>query len=100
MVAHSTRATLLPGSRVGTLDSKKCPVCERNQWRSGDYVVIANVYEGGKWNRLETIHVNCYREGNETHPAEEYGPAGTADEYARALSSSGMPRSISVKQRD
>lgn len=91
-----SRAKLVPGSRCGTLGATKCPICLVNQWRSSDWVVVSNVYVDEVWDRMEITHLRCYRDGNDTHPPEEYGPAGTPDEYARALSMSGTPKNISV----
>lgn len=94
---HTTRAKLVPGARVGDLGGKKCPVCEINQWRSSDWVVVANVYVNGKWDRMEVEHILCYRDGNKTHPPEEYGSAGTQYEYDKAMSMSGIPKNISFR---
>ncbi len=47
-----------------------CPVCEqpvkfvaRKHLRQ----VICNVYEGDKWNRVETYHQTCYQASGEPH---------------------------------
>ena len=50
----------------------ECPVCgERVKYRARhrDQQVICNVYEDGRWQRVEQYHLDCY-----TESGSPYGP--------------------------
>jgi len=61
--------TIEPGN------SAMCPVCDlqvKFQARTQAKQVICNVYQDGKWQRVEQYHTACY-EG----ASEPYGPPST-----------------------
>ena len=48
----------------------ECPVCgDRVKYRARhrDQQVICNVYEDGRWQRVEQYHLDCYNEAGEPH---------------------------------
>ena len=58
--------TIEPGN------SAICPGCDQQvkfQARTQGKQVICNVYEDGKWQRVEHYHITCYDEASEPYGA-------------------------------
>ena len=56
--------TIEPGN------SAICPLCElqvKFQARTQGKQIICNVYEGGRWQRVEQYHLACYDEASEPY---------------------------------
>lgn len=64
----------------------ECPHCgERVKFRARhrDQQVICNVYVGGKWDRVEQYHDECYVEAGEPHGEAIHKPRENLRQQAR-----------------
>jgi hypothetical protein len=80
MATQSNTATAEPGDQLWESRavarlieagcSADCPRCEdrvKFRARHRDQQVICNVYEDGKWLRVEQFHLECYSEAGSPH---------------------------------
>lgn len=65
----SSRAVVRSIEPGNTAECARCGVVVKFVARAQGRQVIANVYEGGAWARVEHYHVECYGEAG-----EPYGP--------------------------
>lgn len=70
--ALATRAVLRRIEQgVGQNGETPCPGCGQRMkfrsWRDKAFMVLANVYEGDRWARVEYWHDPCYQEAGEPH---------------------------------
>lgn len=69
-----TRVALVSPEKVGSNVCARCARLFRRSWRRrSDLVVVANVYEGRRWNRVEAFHQECYREAGCPYGASREG---------------------------
>jgi hypothetical protein len=62
-----TRAVLRTVEPGGTTLCTKCGEWVKFHARKKTKQVICNVYVGGRWDRVEQFHENCYYEAGEPH---------------------------------
>jgi hypothetical protein len=70
-VTQTSRAVIRTIEPGNSANCRHCGVQVKFQARSQARQVICNVYEDGKWQRVEHFHAACYDEAD--HP---YGPPG------------------------
>jgi hypothetical protein len=77
-----TRVVLKPGRAVGSATGR-CPACTDHTWARGakggrdSKVVIANIYDDGRWNRMELWHPECYERAGSPHGLPIPSPPST-----------------------
>lgn len=90
----STRVVLVHARRLAG-SAARCPGCgklDSSGWggprgaKEHPWVVVANVYEGGRWNRTERWHPACYADAGEPHgqPARRKSAGVEAEEVSDA----------------
>lgn len=70
----STRAVLRDVEPGSTVDCRHCGEQIRFQARTRPKQVICNVYESGRWDRVEHFHEVCYHEAREPHGVVDTTP--------------------------
>ncbi|MEZ5322492.1 MAG: hypothetical protein R2698_10540 [Microthrixaceae bacterium] len=75
----TSRAVIRDVEAGSSTDCSHCGGRVKFQAKVRNKQVICNVYEKGRWTRVEHYHVDCYKEAGEPH-----GPATAGDDRRRA----------------